>query len=119
MKPIPSLCEAFSEVRREESHKKLMMGPRTDTPAASSTEASALVVKNMHFSIQHRGGRPWCIHCKRPGHTKETWWKIHGKPADWKPKNSTAEKESRGHMTAHADSEMLHISFTVARSTRR
>ncbi|KAH7543898.1 hypothetical protein JRO89_XS15G0055500 [Xanthoceras sorbifolium] len=56
MKPIPSLCEAFSEVRREESHKKLMMGPRTDTPAASSTEASALVgylAQVLSFQYKH------------------------------------------------------------------
>jgi len=27
----------------------------------------------------------WCDHCKRPNHTKENCWKIHGKPANWKP----------------------------------
>ncbi|KAL5762234.1 hypothetical protein ACOSP7_018498 [Xanthoceras sorbifolium] len=78
MKPISSLREAFLAVQKEESRKKLMMGPRIDTPAVSSTEASALAVKNMHFSTQRRGGRPCCDHCKRPGHMKETCWKIHG-----------------------------------------
>ncbi|KAL5776510.1 hypothetical protein ACOSP7_009436 [Xanthoceras sorbifolium] len=83
-----------------------MMGPRTDTPAASSTEASALAVKNMHFSNPHKGGRPWCDHCKCPGHTKETCWNIHGKLVDLKTKNTSAEKESRGHMAANSDSGM-------------
>jgi len=29
----------------------------------------------------------WCDFCKKPYHTKETCWKIYGKPANWKPKN--------------------------------
>lgn len=37
-----------------------------------------------------RHGRPWCDHCKRPGHTKESCWKIHGRPVDWKPLGHTA-----------------------------
>jgi hypothetical protein len=31
--------------------------------------------------------KPWCEHCKKPWHTKETCWKLHGKPANWKPKS--------------------------------
>ncbi|RVW71297.1 Retrovirus-related Pol polyprotein from transposon RE1 [Vitis vinifera] len=31
-------------------------------------------------------GGPWCDYCKKPGHYKEACWKLHGKPADWKPK---------------------------------
>lgn len=23
--------------------------------------------------------KPWCDHCKKPWHTKDTCWKIHGK----------------------------------------
>ena len=32
------------------------------------------------------GKRQWCDHCKRPWHTRETCWKIHGKPSNWKKK---------------------------------
>ncbi|RVX23717.1 Retrovirus-related Pol polyprotein from transposon RE1 [Vitis vinifera] len=70
-KPLPTIREAFSEVRREESRKKLMMGTRP---------------------FSNKKGRPWCDHCRRPGHTKETCWKIHGKPTDWK---LNKEKEAR------------------------
>jgi hypothetical protein len=31
--------------------------------------------------------KPWCEHCKKLWHTKETCWKLHGKPANWKPKS--------------------------------
>lgn len=52
-KPLPSIREAFAEVRREESRRKVMLarGPP-------------------------KKGRGWCDHCKRPGHTKETWWVL-------------------------------------------
>ena len=36
-----------------------------------------------------------------PGHVKDSCWKLHGKPADWKPK---AEREGRGNMTTYGDS---------------
>ncbi|RVW29262.1 Retrovirus-related Pol polyprotein from transposon TNT 1-94, partial [Vitis vinifera] len=63
VKPLPSLREAFSEVRREER------------------------------------GRPWCDHCRKSGHSRETCWKIHGKPVDWKPRQPL-EKEGRGNHVA-------------------
>ena len=25
-------------------------------------------------------GRPWCDHCRQPGHTQDNCWKIHDKP---------------------------------------
>ena len=30
--------------------------------------------------------RTYCEHCKKLGHTKDTCWALHGKPADWKPR---------------------------------
>ena len=81
-KPLPSLREAFAEVRREESRRKIMMG---NEGSFNTTEGSALVVQRNHRqggdSKPHKG-IPWCDFCKRPGHTKETCWKIHGKPTD-------------------------------------
>lgn len=29
----------------------------------------------------------WCDHCNKPHHSRETCWKIHGKPANWKGKH--------------------------------
>ena len=34
--------------------------------------------------------KQWCDHCKRPYHTKETCWKIHGKPRGKKESGRTA-----------------------------
>ncbi|KAL5564556.1 hypothetical protein UlMin_027720 [Ulmus minor] len=79
IKPLPNIREAFSEVRREESRKNLMM---TDNLSTSTVEVSALYTHNSSQDNKSKKGRPWCEHCKKPGHTKETCWKIHGKPAD-------------------------------------
>ncbi|RVW71473.1 Retrovirus-related Pol polyprotein from transposon TNT 1-94 [Vitis vinifera] len=78
VKPLPSLREAFSEVRHEER------------------------------------GRPWCDHCKKPRHSRETCWKIHGKPVDWKPRQPL-EKEGRGnHSQTGSSSNQVIGSGTLA-----
>ena len=41
-KPLPTIREAFAEVKREESRKKLMLGKQT---AAATTESSALAAR--------------------------------------------------------------------------
>ncbi|XP_057951969.1 uncharacterized protein LOC131146397 isoform X2 [Malania oleifera] len=43
----------------------------------------------LYLTVTKLNGRKklWCEHCKKPWHTKETCWKIHGKPANWKPKS--------------------------------
>ncbi|XP_073225657.1 uncharacterized protein [Cicer arietinum] len=76
-KPLPNIREVFSEVRREESRRKVMLG---STYQSSINEGSALAVKG-----SYKKSRGWCDQCKKSGHNKETCWVIHGKPADWKP----------------------------------
>ena len=49
LKPLPSIQEAFSKVRMEESRKRVMMGPPT---IAHSLEGSALSVQGP----QHHAG---------------------------------------------------------------
>lgn len=97
-KPLPSLREVFSEVRREESRKQVMMGklepsPHYDNSAFVASDSTALASRSSDF--RPRRGRPWCEHCKKPGHYKETCWKLHGKPADRKP--SRTDRDSRAH----------------------
>ena len=97
-KPLPKVKEAFSEVRQEESRKKVMMGSST---LSSHQESSALAARGQFQGTnqEHRQqkGRPWCDHCRKAGHFKETCWKLHGKPADWKSK-SWKDKESHGNV---------------------
>ncbi|RVW99246.1 Retrovirus-related Pol polyprotein from transposon TNT 1-94 [Vitis vinifera] len=98
VKPLPSLRKAFSEVHREESRKNLMMGSHQQLNMA---ESSALKTQFAPFDNcqKIKGGRPWCDHCRKPGHSREICWKIHGKPVDWKPRQPL-EKEGRGNHVA-------------------
>ena len=102
-KPLPSLREAFSEVRREESQKKVMMGSHESAPSLLEASVLAACSSNAlgnHDSRQKRG-RPWCEHGWKPGHYKETCWKLHGKPANWKPgSRSSTDRDSHAHVAA-------------------
>ena len=103
IKPLPSLREAFSEVRREESRKKVMMGSKEQP--APTLDASALAARSFNSSggDRQKRDRPWCDYCKKPGHYKETCWKLHGKPADWKPK-PRFDRDGRAHVAANSES---------------
>jgi len=83
-------------VRREESRKKVMMGSHNSGP---SMEGSALVSRTP--SWDNKKGR--CEHCHKPGHTRETCWKIHGKPSDWKPSRPSNDKEGGAYVAATSD----------------
>ena len=96
VKPLPSVREAFSEVHREKSRKNLMMGSHQQPNMA---ESSALKTQVTHFDNRQKikGGRPWCDHCRKSGHSRETCWKIHGKQVDWKPRQPL-KKEGRSNL---------------------
>ena len=55
-----------------------------------SAEYSALVIKQTsmkafdHSSKTLEKPRVLFDHCHKPQHTRETCWKVHGKPANWK-----------------------------------
>lgn len=111
-KPLPSVREVFSEVRREEIRRKVMLGVTTNQPI---TDGSALIVRGPHsntskasqpstHAFQKKSNRPWCEHCKRTGHTKETCWKLNGKPIDWKP-SPRITQDSKGNV-ATSESQM-------------
>lgn len=80
IKPLPGLREAFCEVRRKESRRRVMMGDAHFTCLAE--ESSALTTRTQDARMKK--GRPWCHHCRKLSHTREKCWKIHGKPSDKK-----------------------------------
>ena len=98
--PLPSLGEVFSEVRREESKRNVMLGKKG---SGNVGEGSALAASSSSkaMTYQHRFGkksyerpRVWCDYCDKPRHTRETCWNLHGKPAHVKGKGG--EKSGRG-----------------------
>ncbi|RVW18846.1 Retrovirus-related Pol polyprotein from transposon RE1 [Vitis vinifera] len=118
-KPLPSIREVFSEVRREEARRKVML---TDPEPKSNPEIeSSVLVSKGSDSDGDRRKKPWCDHCKKPWHTKETCWKIHGKPQNFKKKNGS---DGRAFQTMSADSQGPQINsekpnFTKERLSHR
>ena len=64
-------------------------------------ENSALVSRSTESDGERRK-KPQCDHCKKPGHTKETCWKIHGKPPNWKKKSGS---ENRAFQASHEENQ--------------
>nr|CAN81439.1 hypothetical protein VITISV_036849 [Vitis vinifera] len=69
---------------------------------APTLDASALAARSFNSSggDRQKRDRPWCNYCKKPGHYKEACWKLHGKPADWKPK-PRSDRDGRAHVAAN------------------
>ncbi|RVX21382.1 hypothetical protein CK203_001939 [Vitis vinifera] len=113
---LPSIREVFSEVRREESKRRVMLDHSV------GPEGSALLTYGPHgphgpYAIAGRGPsvakssgpsprqskRTYCEHCKKLGHTKDTCWALHGKPADWKPRQPNKAHSHQASTEAQAD----------------
>ncbi|XP_057416096.1 uncharacterized protein LOC130710761 [Lotus japonicus] len=98
---LPSLGEVFAEVRREETRRSVMMGKtKTDAPP-SETNALAVETAALKTSTNQKNfSNRWCDHCNRPGHTRESCWKIIGRPAHLKGGKS-GPKNQKSFPTAH------------------
>ncbi|KAI5442653.1 hypothetical protein KIW84_011620 [Lathyrus oleraceus] len=59
----------------------------------SESESSALTTRNLD-KVRRSDKVPWRDHCKRERHTRETCWKLKGKPPNWKKKNGRAFQAS-------------------------
>ena len=94
-KPLPSVREVFSEIRREESRRKVMLGTQTSSKNLENLALATRGTQSNNNNNQTKRNRPWCDHCRKSGHTKETCWHIHDKPADWKPSWPQQNREGR------------------------
>ncbi|RVW35272.1 Retrovirus-related Pol polyprotein from transposon TNT 1-94 [Vitis vinifera] len=95
-----TVTEYFNILTRKESRQKVMLGTQN---SSKNLENSALVARGTQSNNnnhQTKKNRPWCDHCRKPGHTKETCWHLHGKPADWKPSRPQQNREGRGYTAA-------------------
>ncbi|KAI5429674.1 hypothetical protein KIW84_034300 [Lathyrus oleraceus] len=55
-------------------------------PRSSEFEGLTLATKNLDEG-RRSDKVPWCGHYKRKWHTRETFWKLKGKPHNWKKKS--------------------------------
>ena len=105
-RPLPSIQEVFFEVRCEESRRKVMLQEHL----TSGPEASTLVTCGPHAGSSPRQcKRTYCEHCKKPGHTKDTCWTLHGKPADWKPRQPNKAHSHQASTETQVDKTPIEI----------
>ncbi|KAI4357161.1 hypothetical protein L6164_001128 [Bauhinia variegata] len=94
--PLPSTREVFSEVRREASRRKVMLYEAILVLSNPSTDSAALVSRSSTTNGRGQKERLFRDHYKKTGHTWDTCWEIHGKPADWKPR----KRKPRGYQAS-------------------
>ncbi|KAH0771050.1 hypothetical protein KY290_015031 [Solanum tuberosum] len=88
MNPLPSVAQAFAILIQEEKQRefKSLAASSSGTSGCSLAANVSGTSKGQNFqtnyssgSPNHRG-RPFCDHCKRPGHIKEKCYQLHGYP---------------------------------------
>ncbi|KAL6312800.1 hypothetical protein AAG906_021432 [Vitis piasezkii] len=89
---LAGLNVEFDEVRGRNIGRQPLPSIGEKGPGVA-IEGSALVTTgggyNKVAAFQRKSDeRPqiWCDFCNKPRHTRENYWKIHGKPANWKGK---------------------------------
>ncbi|XP_040950839.1 uncharacterized protein [Gossypium hirsutum] len=90
-KPLPKLRDIFSEVRREETRRKVILKPGFE---ANDDNSALVTIKNNDDSEKKK--KPWCDHCKKYWHPRETCWKLHGKPTNGRKKNGNGRGSQSG-----------------------
>lgn len=117
---LPSLNETIALIRAEEGRRGVMIEPQV-------VDGSAMVSKNVNPSMvskiakmkitgleQHVANNNgladwsktannetlWCAYCKKPRHTREKCWKLHGKPQSLNRSWTAKSGQQRGHSQA-------------------
>ncbi|OIT39817.1 hypothetical protein A4A49_63700, partial [Nicotiana attenuata] len=91
MNPLPSLARAFSILIQEEKEREVKPNSQTNYNQQPNFADNAGYTSynqqgNRIGNSNYRGGysesrpRPFCDYCKKPGHTKERCYKLHGYP---------------------------------------
>ncbi|KAF7823753.1 UBN2_3 domain-containing protein [Senna tora] len=90
--PFPSVEDAFSIVLQEESRRGVML---YQAPVGKSGLAVSLEqAKNSTIDKNHLK----CDYCGKPRHTKETCWKLHGRPNRGRTGKNVSTSKSQAHI---------------------
>lgn len=91
MKPLPSASKALSMVNQEEKRK--LVSRKEETVEAAAFLVGEGAYRQWRFDSADRS---ICNYCHRMAHVKETYWQLHGCPADWQPWPRTQKYKLRG-----------------------
>ena len=120
---IPSLNETIAIIHGEEGRRGVMMEPQPADGSTLVTKAANLIAvkSNQQQSNAYSNGigginklsegsrvvnkdSLWCTYCKKPRHSMEKCWKLHGKPSNtkntsWTATNNQEEGQGQAHLT--------------------
>ncbi|KAA8550468.1 hypothetical protein F0562_002152 [Nyssa sinensis] len=98
---LPSLEGVFSIIRAEESRRGVMLdNPVNEGSAMNSTKLGHHTETNRDERQPNREG-VWCTYCKKARHTKDTCWKLHGKPPNVGGKGEPTVQPTNQDQPAH------------------
>ena len=79
-----------------------MLGKAKEPNSPNSQQSESAMFTKRHYSQNgdsrtgNKNGRPWFDHCRRVGHTKDTYWEIHGKPPHLKQSDLSWRQKRQG-----------------------
>nr|XP_009795207.1 PREDICTED: uncharacterized protein LOC104241936 [Nicotiana sylvestris] len=87
MNPLPSIAQAFSLLIQEERQREIKptghLVLESSTLNANKTKPNTFRTNYSPNNNHNNRNRPFCDYCKRPGHTKEKCYKLHGYPQNF------------------------------------
>jgi hypothetical protein len=124
---LPSLNEVFLVIRAKEGRRTVMLKvPNTEGSAMMITNSRNLndATKNQNDAMNgakvvKTEGRKFfkddqfCNYCNKIGHTKETYWKLHGKPPRMGRNGGYKWNHLKGHAHLTNSEEAAHESSTL------
>lgn len=107
---MPALEETISLIRAEESRRNVMLESQPEDGSAlviyseSQRKGMSDEPKSRDNQWKENKDKLWCSHCKKPRHTKDSCWKLHGKPPsrEW---GSRGQQKTQVHLATEQAKE--------------
>ncbi|KAH0781774.1 hypothetical protein KY290_001372 [Solanum tuberosum] len=125
MTPLPSIAQAFSILIQEEKQRKFKPNNQFFMESTSLNASSSGASSSRTFTTNYSPSnypprpnyasgstsgnystrRPMCEYCKKPGHTKDKCYKLHGYPNTTNTSNNTQGYTSQNYNSSQGDQQ--------------
>lgn len=82
------------------------------SPITDPLSTASVLASQRNSTSPKLANKQWCDHCHRPYHTRETCWKIHGKPPNWKPRSQ--RENAQCDTTTRDGSQLAYAATSIA-----
>ncbi|KAG8373898.1 hypothetical protein BUALT_Bualt11G0073100 [Buddleja alternifolia] len=129
MKPLPIVEDAYSMIQPEEKqmdislfislneHSTMLMSGKGNNQQKKWIQTTPVQGNNWSQTHQSDKSSLYCEHCYRIGHVQEKCFKLHGFPANYKPKGKhNGNNYQRGSHTGHSGNMVQQTTFNSPNS---